>query len=191
MSLNFAARALSIVGHPALLMPTAVAVGASGADVPPQWLKAALATAVLVTVVVGLYSLWQVRAGRWAHVDASHPHERSQLNLFLALLLCGAAAMLWALGQPLAVASGPVWIAMVVLLAQLLRRWLKLSLHTTFAAFAAALVWPHAPLTLAVVALAVGVAWSRLALRRHTLPEVLLGLLLGAALGIVLHAFAG
>jgi membrane-associated phospholipid phosphatase len=41
------------------------------------------------------------------------------------------------------------------------------------------------------LALAAGVAWSRLALRRHTLPEVLLGLLVGAALGVAFRAGVG
>jgi hypothetical protein len=183
-----AARVLSIIGHPALLMPVAVAAGAGGAGAPPQLLRVALGTAVAVAVIVGLVSLWQVRAGRWAHVDASHPRERSQLNLLLTGLLCAAAALLWALGQPPAVAAGPLLAALLVLLAHALRRWLKVSLHAAFALFAAALVWPHLLGTLAVAALALGVAWSRLVLRRHTLPEVLLGLLLGAACGAALRA---
>ena len=48
------------------------------------------------------------------------------------------------------------------------RDFLRLS-----ALSAAALVWPHMPGTLVVAVLAAGVAWSRLVLRRHTLPEVL------------------
>lgn len=186
-----AARMLSVLGHPALLMPAAMTASASSAGATPPWLGAALSTAVVVTLVVGLYSLRQVRTGRWTHVDASQPHERSQLNLFLALLLCSAAALLWALGHPPAVASGPLVIALPVLLAQLLRRWLKVSLHAAFALFAAALVWPHAALTPAIVGLAAGVAWSRLVLRRHTLPEVALGLLLGAAFGGGLRLLVG
>ncbi len=179
-----AARALSVLGHPGLLVPAAVAAGASGAAAPPRLLPVALGTALAVVVVVGLYSLWQVHAGRWAHIDASHPRERSQLNLLLAALLGGAAMLLWALGQPLPLVLGPLTAALLVLLAQLLRRWLKLSLHAAFAVFAAALVWPHAALTLATVVLAAGVAWSRLVLRRHTRAEVLLGLLFGTAFGI-------
>lgn len=187
MSSIAAARALSIVGHPALLMPLAVAAGASSPDAPPQLMRVALSTAVVVAVIVGLYSLWQVRRGRWAHVDASHPAERSQLNLVLAGLLCAAAALLWALGQPPAVAAGPLLAALLVLLTHALRRWLKVSLHAAFALFAAALVWPHMPGTLVVGLLALGVAWSRLVLRRHTLAEVLTGLLFGAAFGAALR----
>ena len=182
-----AARVLSIVGHPALLMPVAVAAAASGPDAPPQLLRVALATAVAVALIVGLVSLWQVRSGRWAHVDASHPRERSQLNLLLAGLLYAAAALLWVLGQPPAVIGGPLLAALLVLLTHALRRWLKVSLHAAFALFAAALVWPHVPGALAIGALALGVAWSRLVLGRHTRAEVLTGLLLGAAFGAALR----
>jgi len=191
MSLIATARALSIVGHPAVLMPVAVAAAASGPGAPPQLLRVALGTAVAVAVIVGLYSLWQVHRGRWAHVDASHPAERSQLNLVLAGLLCAAAALLWALGQPPAVAAGPLLAALLVLLTHALRRRLKVSLHAAFALFAAALVWPHLPGTLAIGALALGVAWSRLVLRRHTLAEVLTGLWLGAAFGAALRLSLG
>jgi membrane-associated phospholipid phosphatase len=179
---------LSIIGHPALLMPVAVAAAASGPGAPPQLLRMALGTALAVALIVGLFSLWQVRRGRWAHVDASQPAERSQLNLALAGSLCAAAALLWARGQPPAVAWGPLLAALLVLLTHALRRWLKVSLHAAFALFAAARVWPHVLGTLAVGLLAVGVAWSRLVLRRHTLPEVLAGLLLGAACGAALRA---
>jgi membrane-associated phospholipid phosphatase len=185
---TLAARALSVLGHPGLLVPAAVAVGASAAGAPPRLLPVALGTALAVVVIVGLYSLWQVRAGRWAHIDASHPRERSQLNLLLVPLLGGAAMLLWSLGQPLPVALGPLAAALLVLLAHLLQRWLKVSLHAAFAVFAAALVWPHLGLTLATVVLAAGVAWSRLVLRRHTLAEVLLGLLFGAAGGAAFRA---
>jgi hypothetical protein len=95
------------------------------------------------------------------------------------------------LGQPRAVASGPVVIALLVLLAHLLRHWLKVSLHATFAVFAAALAWPNLVGTLAIALLAAGVAWSRLELRRHTTPEVALGLLLGAAFGVGLRLVVG
>ena len=71
-------------------------------------------------------------------------------------LLGGAAGLLWAAGQPLPVALGPLASALLVLLAHLLRRWLKVSLHAAFAVFAAALVWPHPGLTLATVVLAAG-----------------------------------
>lgn len=66
MSRILAARTLSVVGHPALLMPGAIALSGTNAKVPPQLMQAALASVALVAVIVGLFSLRQVRSGRCA-----------------------------------------------------------------------------------------------------------------------------
>lgn len=181
------AQALSIVGHPALVMPSAVVWTAALKNAPPAVLVAAVAASGFVVVSVGAYSLIQVRAGRWQHVDASAPHERRQLNHVLALLLFGVAGGLWWSGQPGAVALGLALGGAVVVFASLLRHWLKLSLHAAFAEFAAALLWPSLVPVLLALALAAGVAWSRLVLRRHNCQEVLVGLLTGAAAGVGFH----
>ncbi len=83
------ARALSIAGHPGVLMPAAVALGAAADGTPPARAMAAVAAALLVALTVGAWAWWQVRTGRWVHADASLPRERRQLNLFAAALLFG------------------------------------------------------------------------------------------------------
>lgn len=187
MSRTLVARALSIIGHPALLMPLAIAVAATATEAPPQLLRVAFGSAVAVAAVVGLFSLWQVRAGRWLHVDASRPSERRQLTRLLAVLLGAIAVALWASGQAPAVTAGPLLVALPVVAAHALRRSLKVSLHAAYAVLAAALLWPQLLGTALVGLLALGVAWSRLELRRHTRAEVLVGLLLGATSGAALH----
>lgn len=187
MSRTLVARALSIIGHPALLMPLAIAVAATATEAPPQLLRVAFGSAVAVAAVVGLFSLWQVRAGRWLHVDASRPSERRQLTRLLAVLLGAIAVALWASGQAPAVTAGPLLVALPVVVAHALRRRLKVSLHAAYAVLAAALLWPQLLGTALVGLLALGVAWSRLELRRHTRAEVLAGLLLGAASGAALQ----
>ena len=184
-----AARALSVVGHPALLMPAAVAGSAAANGAPPRVFHLGLAAAVTIALCVIAYSLVQVRAGRWSHVDASVPRERSQLNLVLCVLLFGAAGLLWWSGQPRLLSLGLGLGGAMVVAAQLLRRWLKLSLHAAFAVFAAALWWPNAAGAAVVLLLAAAVSWSRLALRRHTGIEVTAGLLAGAAAGCAFAAF--
>jgi len=184
-----AARALSVVGHPALLMPAAVAGSAAANGAPPRVLHLGLAAAVAIALCVIAFSLVQVGAGRWSHVDASVPRERSQLNLVLCVLLFGAAGLLWWSGQPRLLSLGLGLGGAMVVAAQLLRRWLKLSLHAAFAVFAAALWWPNAAGAAVVLLLAAAVSWSRLALRRHTGIEVTAGLLAGAAAGCAFAAF--
>lgn len=185
-----AARALSVIGHPALLMPSTVAWAASIRGASPEILRQAIAASVFVAVSVVVYSAIQVRTGRWQHVDASIPRERGQLNLFLAVVLLGAAALVGSRGDQQAVAMGLAFGGAIVVFAILSRRWLKLSLHAAFAVFAAALLWPHLGSVLLVLVLAAGVSWSRLTLRRHTASEVMVGLLLGGVVGLAFNLLA-
>ena len=184
------ARALSIVGHPALLVPASVMGAAAGSQAPPQLLWGAAAASVFVAVGVGVYSLVQVRAGRWTHIDASLPQERSQLNIFLVLVLFGLVAMLWWGRQPRPLFVGAAAAGCLVVVAHLLRGRLKVSLHAAFAVFVTSLLWPHAVAVLLGLVLAAGVAWSRLVLGRHTPIEVATGLLAGAATGAGLRLVA-
>lgn len=179
-----------MIGHPALLMPSAVVWSASANDAPSDVIHAAAGTSVLIAVIVAAYCAIQVRSRRWSHVDASVPRERSQLNLFLSTLLFGSAALLWMDGQPRSVVAGLLLGGAVVVAAHLVRRRHKISLHAAFAVFAVALLWPHAVAVGIGLVLAAGVSWSRLALERHTPREVALGLLLGGLAGLGFQLFA-
>jgi membrane-associated phospholipid phosphatase len=186
MSRTAWARALSIAGHPALLMPLAVAGGGNAAGGGPgarATLAAGLGAAVFIALCVGAYTAWRVKAGRWSHVDASQPRERLELNLFLVALLFGMAALLAALGQPAVTGLGLALGGALVAAALALRRWGKVSLHAGFAVLAVALLWAQPLWALAAALLAAGVAWSRLVLQRHTRAEVAAGLALGALAG--------
>jgi len=184
------ARVLSLVGHPALLMPVAVTLAARlrGAPARDTWLAAA--AAVAVALLVGLYSLRQVRARRWLHMDASQPAERLHLNLLLVGALLAAAAALGLGARSLVLAAGLASSALIVLAALALRRRMKLSLHCAFASYAAALLWPVLPAVAGVALLALAVGWSRLQLRRHTPREVVVGLGVGALAGLAFNLLA-
>lgn len=183
------AHALSIAGHPVLLMPLAAGLAAASSGQSPDLARTVfLATGAVVAAVVA-FSAVQVARGAWADSDASIPEERSQLNVFLLALL--AAATGWAVwsGQPPALTAGLGLAAAILATALAASRWLKLSLHVAFAVFAAALFWPDARLVLAGLALAGLIAWARLHLGRHTIADVILGALTGASAGAGLQFF--
>lgn len=180
------ANALSIVGHPAVLTPLALAA-VSLREGP---LSAPVFGAIGVAAFVVGYSALQVARGRWKDTDASVKQERVELNVFLVLLLGGAAALVWFTGQPAKVVTGFALTAAIVLCALALRNVLKLSLHVAFAAFSATLFWPDWPIVLAVATLALAIAWARLALHRHTMAEVCVGALTGATAGVLLALIA-
>lgn len=182
------ARAVSILGHPVFVVPTAAAFGATSRGAPPSMIRNALAIAAVMAIVVMSYSFLQVRNGRWSHVDASIPAERSTLNAFLIALLVTAAALAWWFEQPQALCLGLGSGAAIVAIAVAARRWLKLSLHVGFAVFAACLVWPVPTPTLLSLTVAAALVWSRLVLGRHTWADVAAGALAGAAVGIGFRA---
>lgn len=184
------ARALSVVGHPALLMPAAVAGGACLHGAPVRALAVGAGATLAVSACVMAFSAWRVRAGRWQHPDASIPAERHELNRFLLLLLLGGAVALAAAGEGGVMAAGLGLSGGIVGLAHLLRRWMKVSLHAAFAVFSAALLWPGPPAFVLVSLLAVAVGWSRWRLGRHRAREVLTGWLAGAAAGVVVNLLA-
>ena len=177
------ARAISIVGHPIVLLLFAALIAASrrGASANQLWFIGG-ATVALGAVALG-YGWMQVRAGRWSHVDASIASERRTLNLFLAVLCISGAVLTWLathrLPMPLALAlSGAL-----IVIALLLSRWVKVSLHAMFAAFATTLLWPIVHALAAGALIAAAVVWSRLALGRHVVVDVVTGLALGVAAG--------
>jgi hypothetical protein len=175
------ARAASVVGHPAVLVPLAGLIAAShGAATSTQLLF--IGASLLALLVIALGFTWmQVRSGRWSHVDASGRDERTSLNVFLVVLFLVGAVLLWTRLPPMAIALALS--AAVCTCALVLARWVKASLHTAFAVFATAIVWPIKAAVAAGVLLTGFVVWSRLALQRHVMADIVVGLLLGGAAG--------
>jgi membrane-associated phospholipid phosphatase len=186
-----AARALPILGHPALLMPAAIVGTTLSGGAPVATVAVAAGASLAVAAAVLAYSFLRVRSGAWAHPDASRPEERLQLNLFLLGTLLAVSVLSYSLSRPKAVTLGALLCAGIIAVALLLRKRLKVSLHVAFAMFAAALWWPN-PVFALQLALAGGLAWSRLALRRHTPAEVVIGAIVGtvAALGFLIYGRA-
>lgn len=139
---------------------------------------------LFAAVVMG-YSWWQVRRGRWGHVDASAKHERGSLNRFLLIALAAGTVLAALLAPQRELALGLGLSAGLIAIAMLTARWCKLSLHIAFAVFAAALLsrlgWEYG---VAGTVLVAAIAWSRLALRRHTPADLLAGMTAGALAGV-------
>lgn len=183
------ARALSIIGHPVVLVPVAGILAAMGEGASAQQLRALAWWLAAIGVIVMAYSWWQVNAGRWAHVDASARGERRSLNLFLVVVLAGAALAFWFAGRAQVAGALAVSVGLIVI-ALAAGHWIKLSLHTAFAAYASAILWPNWRGLMTLLLVTAAVAWSRLVLARHTPAEIAFGLLLGGIGGAAYQLWA-
>jgi hypothetical protein len=142
---------------------------------------AAVGVSLVCACAVLGYSLYKARLGDWVHVDASVPAERAQLNVRIGMGLLLAAGALWLAGLHVGFPLVAGLSGLIVATGHLFRHVAKLSLHVAFAVFAAFIVWPNHAAAVALALVAAGVAWSRLALRRHVPADIILGGLVGTA----------
>lgn len=184
------ARAISIVGHPSVLLLAAALIAASnrGSSLRQLWLVSGVVV-ILGGIVLG-FSWVQVRAGRWSHVDASARGERTSLNVFAGTLCLLSAALVWHLTHRTQMSIALALSGAIFVIALAMARWIKVSLHVVFAVFATALLWPDRfAITMGVLVTA-ALMWSRLVLGRHVAADVIAGLVFGLAAGGAYHAWA-
>jgi membrane-associated phospholipid phosphatase len=178
------ARWISILGHPFILIPALVAA-VTVRRLPPERVALIVGIVVLVSVVPMLLLIArQVRSGAWTNYDVSVREQR--VGMYPAAFAIATATVLvlaWT-GTPPSILQGVLATLLLIGIAWLVNLRLKISLHTAFAVFTALALWPSRGLAAGGLVLALAIAWSRLEMGRHTLPEVIGGALLGAAVGI-------
>ena len=141
----------------------------------------ALATVVPVIALV----VRGVRRSAYTDYDVSDRGQRSGFYRALFVVLPIGSAALWVLEPALRPGIVATWA--LILTSMGANHFVKSSLHVGFAAYCATLA-PLSPWTAPLAVAAVGaVAWSRLALRRHTRLEIAVGAALGVAAGMGLR----
>ncbi len=176
-----AARIVSIVLHPFAVFMLLALMAAWRLD-PESLPRTALGIGVAMAIV-WVFVLQRRRAGHWQTVDASRKQERPLLYL---LALAVAGAYWWWMGGRTSATSGGVLAAIVMIcIAGIANRWIKLSLHMASLAFAGVVLLRLLPAAgITAIALLPLLGWARLRMARHTWPEVVGGTLLGVASGL-------
>lgn len=189
---NWLARWISIVVHPiAFPLVTLFLVAFAETKSLPASVRYTLIALLLTSVPIALLVSVQVLRGKWTDLDVSVRTQRYTLYPFgLACMLALAAAFI-ALRAPGICVRATIAIVLANVIDGFINLGYKVSAHATGAAICATVLWAAVPLwgvIGAVLALAVG--WSRVALRRHTMGQVLLGWAVGAGSMLAVLAVA-
>lgn len=180
------ARWVSMIGHPFVWLLVYVGVAAFAQLSPGQALWSVGIVLFVSIVPMTFYLQRLVRSGS-TNFDVSHRELRGPVYLFglgLGLLLL---AIFRGLGTPWGSLRGLIVGIALVVVASLINRRLKVSMHSAFAVWVAVGLWPFAPVAAMLGGLfALVVVWSRLELERHTAGELVAGTLLGALMAIPL-----
>ncbi|RFP64741.1 hypothetical protein D0N36_12640 [Hymenobacter lapidiphilus] len=144
-----------------------------------------------IATVAALLSFWnlrQTRRGRYSNFDVSERKQRQAFYpVLLGLLGLATAALVWqGPAGPLREGLLACWLLLWVCYG--INFWLKVSLHAALSFFLAwALLHLRADWGLLAFVAAALVAASRLALQRHTVPELLVGTGIGLVAGALLR----
>jgi len=178
------ARWISIVGHPFSFATLLVVVVASKRYGFGEAARLIVVTAIVLIIPLWIFMWRKWRSGNWQTIDASDARNRPAFY-GVALLLIGVLMGCFAIVEGASVMlRGCAAVAVLMGVAAVLNRWIKLSNHLAFATFTGVLLsyfslgWGFGVLVLLPF-----LAWSRLALARHHWSEVLGGVVLGAAVG--------
>src|SRR5687767_4656450 len=156
---------VSFLLHPFVVSPATILVLAGGST--------ALAFSLAIVIPMFVLIALQVRRGRWTNYDVSVRTQRGGLFWPALVLTLLAALAIHLKGDNPGLARGFVVAACMIAVAMVANRFLKLSLHMTFAAFSAvAIGWTYPRSLPVIIALLILLAWSRLKLVRHTWVEV-------------------
>ena len=169
------------------LIVTVIAIGwhADGRAGLGWGLLAALFTAVLPT----LFIAYGVRRGRWSDRNVGARRPRLVVLAFITASVATGLILLLVLGAPrLLTGYLAFMLASLAVLAAITTVW-KISIHCAVASGSVAiLAFTYGPLVLPGYALVALLGWSRVALKDHTVAQVVAGSVLGAAAAVLAYA---
>ncbi|MEA2464116.1 MAG: hypothetical protein QOJ98_1863 [Acidobacteriota bacterium] len=172
------ARALSLLGHPFLLIPLTIA-----ALTGSFFWTAVIAASTTVPLL--LIIARKVRRGAWSDFDVSRHEQRSGLYYAGIPLMALSALLLYLLGASASMLRGVAAGGVMFLAGLLGNRFLKISMHMMFASFCTVALTREYPSSIyATLPFLAAIAWSRRYLDRHTWAEIAVGVAIGAACGL-------
>lgn len=138
---------------------------------------------ILFVFVEGLFVIYGVRKKIFSNYDVSDRKQRPPLFIFTGILCLLYLAFILLFNGPRVLIIGLGGLILGVIIAIVVNQKIKASIHMeAFTAFAVTQGILYGGWWWALIILVPIVAWSRLTLRRHSLPEVLVGTTLGAIL---------
>jgi hypothetical protein len=182
-----AAKFISVLGHPLLIGSLVSAFVFFELYSREKALLLSGFVLGLISLPLTAWNFYKTKSGGYTNFDVSVRSQRSSMYAVLLGLLSLACLLAWFSDQPLAFCVGLSMCLALVLISFLINFFLKTSLHAAISFFLAfgllelQLTWGLGMLLLAVL-----VSISRLALKMHSMVEVVSGSFIGTGAGVLL-----
>jgi len=189
---RFAHLISTILAPSTISVPFIILVALYHASNVREALLFALVTLLFLSIGPLMYIVLGVKLGKLSDVDVSRRSERAGPFLFgIASILLGWFALILFKGpENLKTVLMITAVSGVVML--IITFWWKISIHASSLGGAATILTAlYGLVMLPTFLLLVLVSWSRVALRRHTVPQVIAGSLVSIALSLVILKLRG
>ena len=183
---------ISIVGHPLLTIPLFILIVLFGNEdssraAPISFL---IIGCVFIPVTIRLYI--KSRNGSYTNFDVSDKIQRRSLYLFVVPLLLIVTIILFATNQSRNLCLGVLFALLLLILSQAINYFVKSSLHVSLNIYLSALIFTvNFKAGVAALLFTGLISWSRVKLGRHSVKEVLFGLLIGTIISLILLKLEG
>jgi membrane-associated phospholipid phosphatase len=183
------ARIVSIVGHPLAMIVLLVLLLSWTMDRAAVWRITGF-VAGMGLIPTG-FLVWRSASRREHDTDTStHCTDRRILYFCMFTVLLLASVYFHFVEHSAFLVQGSAVTALMAAVAAILNRWVRLSLHLAFAVYSGLILARiHPGYGLPILIFAPLLAWSRLALLRHTFSEVICGSALGLGAAGLLISF--
>jgi len=186
VKVNRVARLVSWIGHPLVFVTVSVIIVVTAElTLRAAWpVVAVLLLAVILPTAILLYL--GVRSGQWQDADVSVREQRRRFYPRAIPISAVGVLVSYLTGAPWFIIKGSLVTLGLFIVAAIVNRRMKISLHAIFAFFCATILFRvNFFWGLAALALALLVFWSRLNLKRHVPAEMIAGTVLGVCGGIM------
>ena len=183
---------ISTLGHPLLTIPLFILIVLFGNEdssraAPISFL---IIGCVFIPVTIRLYI--KSRNGSYTNFDVSDKIQRRSLYLFVVPLLLIVTIILFATNQSRNLCLGVLFALLLLILSQAINYFVKSSLHVSLNIYLSALIFTvNFKAGVAALLFTALISWSRVKLGRHSVKEVLFGLLIGTIIGLILVKLEG
>jgi len=179
------AKAISFIGHPLLTIPLFVAVMMFAFE---DFEKALLNSALIIGCIflpLFLRMYIKSRNGTYTNFDVSDRIQRKTLFTFIIPLMVVVTFILFKTSPASNLSLSVLFGTILVVISQIINLFIKVSLHVSLNIYLSALVMTtDLRIGIAVFLFSGLIAWSRIALGRHTWKEVIFG----SCIGLIISA---
>lgn len=185
---QFISNAISSIGHPILLGTlAAIYVNFSEFSREKAWNLTLTLILGCVLPIIG-FLIYKMRKGDYENFDVSNQKKRNSLYLFSILLLAIFMGYLFLVNSTWLIKCGIIPVFLLTLSSYFINKKIKVSLHTSFSfLLATMMIQVETAAAFSMYLFAILIGYSRLYLKRHTIPEVALGAILGTGIGFIFH----